>query len=627
MCGINGIIQYNYILNQKELHSKLERMNEVVFYRGPDDSGIYTSEKAALGMVRLSIIDLSKGHQPIYNEDRTKIIVFNGEIYNYKSLRNNLLKRNHVFSTDTDTEVALHAYEEYGRDCPNYLNGMFCFAVYDIISGETFIARDRVGEKPLYYINNKDQFVFASELKSILSTGIVTKKICKEALSQYLQLTYIPAPLTIFEDIFKLLPAHYILINKEGGIQIEKYWDVKYDSHDLISDYDECKKELRQTLYNAVENSMISDVPIGAFLSGGIDSSTIVGIMSDISAVPINTFTIGFKNKEFDESGLANITAKRYKTNHSIFTLDYDAAFEDLNTIINNLDEPFADSSAIPTYFISKFARKSVKVVLTGDAGDELFGGYSKYLINYYTGRYKNIPSFLRNSFENLIYVLPDKSTLSRKIRKVIESANKEIFDQRKDLMCLGFKHSELNQLFKPAFMLSNNLDFIQKYYKFYEGATDELSQTLYTDLHIVLEGDMLLKVDRMSMLNSIEARVPFLDKNVIELAARIPSNYKIHKNKLKMILKDTFNDIIPKESLRGSKKGFEIPLDIWFRGPLKNKLLNVLNENVIKEQGIFNHQYIETILDEHFTGKKNRKSELWTLFIFQKWYQNYFIN
>lgn len=627
MCGINGIIQYKYISDNKELRSKIERMNEVVFHRGPDDSGIYISEQVALGMTRLSIIDLNKGHQPIYNEDRTRVIVFNGEIYNYKFLREDLLKKDHVFSTDTDTEVVLHAYEEYGKDCPNYLNGMFCFAVYDIVSGETFIARDRAGEKPLYYTNDKDQFVFASELKSILSTGIVIKKICKEALSQYLQLTYIPAPLTIFENIFKLLPAHYILINREGEIKIGKYWDVKYDTPDLIADYDTCKKELRQTLYNAVESSMVSDVSVGAFLSGGIDSSTIVGIMSDISSTQINTFTIGFKNKKFDESGLASITAKRCNTNHSIFTLDYDAALEHLDEIINNFDEPFADSSAIPTYFISKFAKQSVKVVLTGDAGDELFGGYSKYLIGYYTERYQGIPPFLRNSFKNLIYVLPDKSSLSRKIRKVIESVDKGVFDQRKDLMCLGFKQAELEQLFKPTFILNNTLDFIEKYYNFYGGVTDELSQTLYTDLHVVLEGDMLLKVDRMSMLNSIETRVPFLNKNVIELAARIPSKYKIHKSKLKMVLKDTFDDIIPEESLRSSKKGFEIPLDIWFRGPLKNKLLKVLDKNVIREQEIFNHKYIETILDEHFTGKKNRKSELWTLFIFQTWYQNYFIN
>ncbi len=627
MCGINGYVQYNETLSIQDLNLKIDLMNQKIIHRGPDDSGKYVSQNAAFGMTRLSIIDLKTGNQPIFNENKTKLIVFNGEIYNYKKIKEELKRKNYKFHTDTDTEVVLLAYEEYGKDCPNHLIGMFCFAIYDIISGETFIARDRAGEKPLYYINQKDHFAFASELKSLLATGSVAKKISRKALSQYLQLTYIPAPLTIFEDVYKLLPAHYIIIDKEGKIQIEKYWDVKYDRSNLINDYDKCKKELRQTIYNAVENSMVSDVPIGAFLSGGIDSSIIVGIMSDISAVPINTFTIGFKNKEFDESGLASIVAKKWNTNHHTFILDYDRVLKEIDSIVSDFDEPFADSSAIPTYFVSKLARKSVKVVLTGDAGDELFAGYSKYLIDYYSGIYENIPPFLRSLFEGLIYKLPDKGSFSRKVRKVIQSTNKELFGKRKELMCLGFKDAELQQLLTPSFILNDSLDFIEEYYKYYGGVTDELSQTLYTDLHIVLEGDMLTKVDRMSMLNSVETRVPLLDKNVIELAARIPSKYKIHKKNLKMILKDTFSDIIPEESLKGAKKGFEVPLDIWFRGALKDTLLSMLNEDVIQKQGLFNYKYIETLLNEHFSGIKNRKGELWILFVFQKWYQNYFIN
>lgn len=623
MCGINGYIQFTEILDKQSIISSINKMNEAIIYRGPDEDGIFADSKVGLGMRRLSVIDLSSGRQPIYNEDKTMVIVFNGEIYNFQSIREQLLRKGHRFYTHSDTEVILHAYEEYGPGCLQYFDGMFAFAIYDMNKQYIFIARDRVGEKPLYYSANPSHMIFGSELKSLLSTGQIKKEINKIALHQYLQLTYIPAPLTIFENVYKLESAHYMTIQLNGEIAIQKYWDVEYNQESLIQNYDECKKKLRSALFSSVERRMISDVPLGAFLSGGIDSTVVVGIMSKLMNRPIDTFTIGFREKEYDESTRAQIVATKYKTNHHINFLDSDTALQNLNAILNNLDEPFADSSAIPTYMVSQYASQFVKVALTGDAGDELFGGYEKYLIRYYADKYNKIPHFLRKHFfETLLYALPDKSSLTRKFRKVVENADKESFVQRKELMCLGFKDIELSRLLTESFCTEQDtLRFLKDYYYKYENLTDEISRTLYTDLHVVLEGDMLAKVDRMSMLNSIETRVPMLDKEVLGIASQIPSRYKIRRGHLKVILKDTFSDLIPNELLNAPKSGFGVPIDIWLKNKLKDQLLFLLNKDTIEEQGIFNYQYIQQILHEYFSNKRNRKSELWALFVFQWWY------
>jgi asparagine synthase (glutamine-hydrolysing) len=625
MCGINGYFQFNDILSTEEINNRIRTMNNQIIHRGPDEGGIYTNSHAGLGMRRLSIIDLSSGKQPIFNEDRTKVIVFNGEIYNYQPIREKLIEQGHKFTTKSDTEVILHAYEEYGENCLNYFDGMFAFAIYDIAMNTLFLGRDRVGEKPLYYYKNNDFLYFGSEIKSLISTGEIEKEINHDALSQYFQLTYIPAPLTIFENIYKLPAGCYMKVNEKGKVNQESYWDVNYKDTDLITDYSECKRLLRDAVFESVESRMISDVPLGAFLSGGIDSSTIVAVMSKISSQPINTFTIGFNIKEYDESNRAKIVSDQYKTNHHVFYLDYEEALQELDYILDNFDEPFADSSSIPTYMVSKEAKKYVKTVLTGDAGDELFAGYSKYLINYYSNKYNKIPRGIRKTIiEKLIYSFPDKTAITRKIRKVVENSEKDTFSQRRNLMCLGFKDSELNLLLK-GYSDKNNLNFIKSYYDKYDGNTDEISQTLYTDLKVVLEGDMLPKTDRMSMLASIETRVPLLSKKIIELAARIPSEYKIDRKNQKKIFKDTFEDLIPDKLKVAPKSGFGVPIDYWFRGPLKEELLKLLNKDFIVSQGLFNHDYIEKILNEHFNGVKNRKSELWALFVFQRWYRRYF--
>lgn len=626
MCGINGYIQHNAELNIDQIYHLVSTMNDSIIHRGPDDDGVYTNENIGLAMRRLSIIDLSTGKQPIFNEDKSLVIMLNGEIYNYKELRQELLSKGHVFTTESDTEVVIHCYEEYGKNSFNKLNGMFAFVIYDILQNKAIIARDRTGEKPLYYYNNSGVFLFASELKSIVSSSIVDKKICKKALNQYLQLTYIPAPLTIYEDVFKLLPGHYLESDSNGKITIEQYWDVKYSDNHLLDNYDQCKTKLRKTLFDSVEECMVSDVPIGAFLSGGIDSTIIVGIMSQISGNPIDTFTIGYKDKQFDESERAQLSAHQHHTNHHIYYLNNNDILPEISKILKNMDEPFADSSIIPTYMISKYAKNHVKVVLTGDAGDELFGGYNKYLIGYYSEKFNKIPECIRKTIiQRIIYKLPDNTNLMRKVRKVVDNSERDIFEQRKNLMCLGFKKNEISFLLKINLIEQNSLEFIHDYYAKQKDAEEELSHALYLDYKVVLEGDMLAKVDRASMLCSLEARVPMLHKDMIELAAQIPSKYKINSKSTKIILKETFNDLIPEKLLHAKKSGFGIPIGNWFRNEMKEELLISLNEDRIEEQGIFAYSYIKQILDEHFSFKKDRSSELWTLYVFQKWHMENF--
>lgn len=627
MCGVNGILDFSNKYDKDKIRSIISKMNNAIIHRGPDDEGLFVDQNIALGMRRLSIIDLETGKQPIFNEDNTLVIVFNGEIYNYIDLKATLLAKGHIFKTTSDTEVVLHCFEEYGEESFNKLKGMFSFAIFDFKKQQLTVARDRAGEKPLYYYIDKSLMLFASELKSILRANMVEKEIDKEALSQYLQLTYIPAPLSIIKNVYKLLPGHYMNVDMHGNSKIKQYWDVRYRDSETIQNYEECKKSLRSVLFNSVEETMVADVPIGTFLSGGIDSTIITGIASKISGKSLDTFTIGYKDKKYDESDRARLSSDFHRTKNHVLYLDYNDTLPELNKIINNIDEPFADSSYIPTYMVSKFASQSVKTVLTGDAGDELFGGYSKYLIGYYSEWYNKIPKWLRkNMIEKGLYSFPDTNTITRKMRKVVYNSDKSVFEQRKNLMCLGFKSEELPKLLKPKQYKRDMLHIVKEYYNFQKFSNDELSKALYTDFKIVLEGDMLPKVDRSSMLTSLETRVPMLHKNVVELAARIPSKFKINTRNTKIILKDTFKDLIPKELFTASKRGFRVPIDEWFRHELKFDLLNELDEERIEAQGIFNYQYVKQIIDEHLTLRKNRSSELWALYVFQKWYKEYFL-
>ena len=626
MCGINGFY-FNYE-NEEELNKKIIlEMNRKITHRGPDDEGSYSDNRCSIGMTRLSIIDLVSGKQPITNEINSLKIVFNGEIYNYKELRKELINKGHIFKTDSDTEVVLHLYEEYGNECVKLLKGMFAFAIYSLSSNTIFLARDRAGEKPLYYYKGENAFVFASELKSIIASNIIEKRINKIALEQYFMLTYIPAPLTILEDVYKLKAGHYMIFANDGSVTIEKYWDIDYSLSNKIESYSEAKNILRETLFSSVEKCMVSDVPIGSFLSGGIDSTIITGIMATISNKPINTFTIGFKDKRFDESDRAALVAKMHNTKHHVFVIDSDNMLNNISKIIDNIDEPFADSSYIPTFTVSDLASKNVKVVLTGDAGDELFAGYDKYLIGYYSNLYEKIPSFIRkNIIETGIKKMPQDNSTVRKINKVVENFNLDIFSQRENLMCLRLKNNQIGKLL--AYESEKNLDLISEYYNTFsrENAT-EIDRTLYTDFKVVLEGDMLCKVDRASMLSSLETRVPFLYPDVIEVASQIPAEYKIKARNKKIILKDTFSDLIPKELLKASKKGFSVPLASWIKNELYEDIAKALDYNKIKKQELLNADFVQQLLNEHIIGAKNNASIIWAIYVFEKWYSNYFEN
>ena len=619
MCGINGIIQFNHKRTAGDLRNIVHDMNERIIHRGPDDEGLFADEFCSLGMRRLSIIDLAGGNQPIWNPDHTKVIVYNGEIYNFKVLREELIKAGYSFRTNSDTEVILLGYEEYGVEILNKLEGMFAFVIYDLNEKKWILARDRTGEKPLYYHIDPEKAIFASELKSITATGLVKKEIDTTALSQYFQLTYIPAPLTIFTGIRKLPPGHYMVIDADGGSEIKQYWHLNSEIDPSIG-YEEYKKKLREALISSVERRMISDVPIGAFLSGGFDSSIVVGIMSLLSPGKVNTFTVSFDDKIYDESKLAEIVAKKNNTNHTVLKISEEEILGNIPDLLGNIDEPFADSSLIAVNAISKKAREYVKVVLTGDGGDELFAGYNKYLLPYYGNRYKKIPKFLRKGvIEKSLNLLPSKSYRVMGIRKVINACGLDEVEQIRYMMSLGFKPDELKELI-PG-IDTETMDFISEQYAFLSSA-DAQTRTQYVDVKTVLEGDMLPKVDRASMFASLETRVPMLDSKVIELAFNTPTEYKIKGKNRKIILKDTFRDLLPDELFRAPKHGFGVPVSDWLENSLKDQLLKYSDEEFLRSQGLFSADYIGKVIEQHMTHQIDRFSTLWSFYVFQNWYE-----
>ncbi len=618
MCGINGLFQHKKIISNDRLRDIITDMNKCIAHRGPDSEGIYCNALTAIGMRRLSIIDLKNGEQPIWNDDKTKAIVFNGEIYNYKQLKNELIIKGVSFATDSDTEVILKGYEIEEVHFFDKLIGMFAFAIYDEKEQSIIVVRDRAGEKPLYYSFIEGGIIFSSELKSIIASGVVTKDINKTALTQYLHFSYIPTPLTIFEDVYKLQPGHWLKMDAAGNIENGQYWELRYEKEKHINDYMTCKELLRVSIQNAVERCMIADVPVGTFLSGGIDSSIVTSIMAQKSSKPIHTFTIGFKESEYDESKYADILAKKYNTEHHLQIIGYEDALGVLPTIISNMDEPFADQSVIVTHLVSKMAQKHVKAVLTGDGGDELFAGYNRYMIGYYSDLYRRMPLFFRNTMEFFLKKYKANARIARKMRKFVENYNVPLEQQRAYMMCLAFPYMSLDEDDDNSLM-----PVFQQYRKFMS-ETDELNCILYADFIISLEGDMLAKVDRAAMLASLETRTPFLDKSVIELAAKIPGKYKLNGRKQKIVLKDAFEDMIPKELINGHKKGFEVPISEWMRKELKADLIKTIQAGYISEFGVVKKNKIEEMLDEHLSGKYDHGMKLWSLYCFEKWYVNF---
>lgn len=621
MCGINGFIDVGHGFSRDRLYNIVHTMNEQIIYRGPDEEGIYKEDNLCMGMRRLSIIDLKRGSQPIYNEDRTLVVVFNGEIYNFKTLKNELTSLGHIFKTESDTEIIVHAFEQYGTGSFNMLDGMYAFALRDIKNDKVYLVRDRMGEKPLYYAGTEEHFIFGSEMKSLISTGLIKKKISIRALNQYLQLTYIPAPLTIYEGVFKVRAGHYLEIYSNGEIKDCEYWDIPISSK-CIS-YNNAVNDLRKLMVASVKDRMISDVPLGAFLSGGIDSASIVGLMkrANEAGVP-QTFTMGSDYKGYDERERAREVVRMHKTEHRERVIDYDSFPKVMDVIIDHMDEPFADSSMIPTYILSKFVKENVTVALTGDAGDELFAGYNKYLIVHYGRIYQNFPRWFRGGIiKPFAERYGGRNRFMRKVKKTVDNADKEPRHRHKALMHMGIKEDEICNLLKESYVDKGSLDFIDLLYDKHPEATD-LQKALYTDLKTVLEGDMLVKVDRMSMLNSLETRVPMLSKDIVEFAMSLPDEYKLNGRTRKRVLKDAMRPLLPKRFDRHPKKGFEIPVEKWLRHDMRKDVERIFSREAIEQQGIFNYDYINRIMREHFSKKTNRRDELWVLYVFEKWYE-----
>ncbi|MBI65522.1 MAG: asparagine synthase (glutamine-hydrolyzing) [Candidatus Marinimicrobia bacterium] len=629
MCGINGYITHN---KQYDVNQAISTMNDFIIHRGPDDCGVFIDKNnnynLALGMRRLSIIDIDNGKQPMYSKDKKVIIVFNGEIYNYQILRKNLINEGVVFNTNSDTEVILEMYLRYGVSSFSQLDGMFSFSIYDKNLKKLYIARDYFGEKPLYYYNNDNNFFWASELKSIINVIDDKPKISNDGLSIYFQLTYIPAPFTIYEDVYKLEPNYYIEYDCSTSI-LSKYkikeMKNKVTLNNRVS-FQEAKKTVRNLIMESVKSRSVSDVPIGTFLSGGVDSSIISYCLANYSSEPINTFSIGFDKKSFDETDKSRIVSKLIKSNHHEFIVKENQIKENIDMIILNFDEPFADSSAIPTFLVSKLTKGHVKVVLTGDGGDEVFGGYNKYYIgkinNFYTKIIPNsLHSFIKPIFNNLFKLKHDDRGLLYKIKRLLNAVdyNKDFYYK---IISLGFHNSEINKIFNKEYFNNNVLSYYKKDYV----SSNKLYHFRNIDKNISLEGDMLVKVDRTSMLNSIECRSPFLNKKIWDFVNSLPDNFLISNWNKKYLLKKAFEDYFPKDFLNKSKQGFGVPVGDWMRGPLKEDLLSYIDQNFLEKQKIFNYKNIREIVLNHINEIDDNTFRVWTFYCFQKWYKEIYL-
>jgi len=623
MCGIAGFIAKTN--DRVEEHAaKLDAMCRVIEYRGPDEQGTAIEGRAAMGMRRLSIIDLATGQQPIYNSDRSKLIVFNGEIYNYRELRRELEGRGYRFKTNSDTEAIIHAYDEYGEDCVRLLRGMFAFAIWDLKDQSLFLARDRVGKKPLFYTLTPDgEFVFGSEIKVLLSHDSTKREVDQGALDAYLTFGYVPEELCIFKGIEKLAPGHF-LIFKDGKVHTEKYWDFEFFEETLVESEDEIADDLLSRLREAVRVRLLSEVPLGAFLSGGVDSSAVVGLMSQIMDQPVKTFSIGFNEDSFDELKYARMASRHFKTEHHEFVVSSD--FVDIvDDLVWHFDEPFADSSALPTFMVSKLARQYVTVVLSGDGGDELFGGYTRYVTDRGRSGLERLPQTIRQKLlRPLSEALPHGAHGKNYLFNISLDAAGRYIDSishfngpRKRRLYSNETRNKMNGSFERG----------EKLYREIASSVttdDAIDNLLYLDSKTYLPSDILTKVDRMSMANSLEARCPLLDHRLIEYVMRIPSAMKLNGRKTKYIFKKALSTIVPSDILHREKQGFGVPINEWINLQLKDRIQSDLSDQRSISRGYFDPKYVNLLLDEHRRGRRDHSHALWTLWMLELWHRRY---
>jgi asparagine synthase (glutamine-hydrolysing) len=624
MCGICGHVAFG---NQPVDLAVLEAMNRALVHRGPDDAGVYvdSSQTAGMAMRRLSIIDLATGRQPMSNEDGTLWIIFNGEIYNHRELRRRLEGLGHVFATQSDTEAILHAYEMYGDDCVLHLNGMFAFALWDGRRRRLLLARDHLGIKPLFYYAGPDGLVFGSELKAVLTHPSVPRHLNLAGLHQFLALEYIPAPATIFQEIHKL-PAGHRLVVEDGQWRVEEYWDIKFRPVTLTAA--ECAEALLELLRDSVKIRMMSEVPLGAFLSGGIDSSTVVALMSEISGRPVKTFSVGFGDQTYNELPYARLVAQAFGTQHHEAILEPNIADLALQ-LVAHFDEPFADFSVFPTYLVSQVARQAVTVALSGDGGDEIFAGYDTYRAEQLDHRlYRRLPVQTRRAImPRLLAAVPpgaSKKGVINKLKRFVEGGAFPAQLQHARWM-LFLNEAQRDDLYRPALKEAltgeSATDAIEQAFRRAAGA-EPLAQQQYVDIKTYLAENILAKVDRASMAVSLEARVPLLDHRLVEFAVNLPATAKLHGNQTKSILRRAMSGRLPPAVLNKPKEGFSIPLKHWLRSQLRPLMIDLLSTETIRRRGYFSPACVDRWKREHLAGQADHSHRLWALMVFELWHQ-----
>ncbi|HME94549.1 MAG TPA: asparagine synthase (glutamine-hydrolyzing) [Methylomirabilota bacterium] len=625
MCGIYGEVARSPI-DQARARSATDRLR----HRGPDSSGAWAGDGVFLGMRRLSIIDLAGGQQPIWNEDESCCIVFNGELYNFIDLRRELQGHGHVFRSRSDTEVVLHAYEEWGTDCLRRFNGMFAIAIWDGPRRRLFLARDRIGEKPLYYYRDGRRLVFASEIKAILAHPKVPRDLNPRGLANFLAFGHAVAPETIYRDIHKLLPGHYLVV-RDGDVRIVEYWDVGQDGQAPSgenSSEEEHEAHIRSLLDDSVRLRMTADVSVGAFLSGGLDSSAIVALMTRHAAGSVKTFSLGFPGGgAYDELADARMVAQHFGTEHHALRVEHADLVHTLRTLVYHYDEPFGDPAGFPVYMLSRFARDHVKVVLAGDGGDELFGGYRRYAVDRFAPLYQRLPATLTGT---VIPALVERFPRLRRTKRSLQTLPIPDPARRYPSWLMLFSPAMEAELLEGGrYDAVAGYDPAEHYSQYYhrmngQTASDHLNRLMYVDVKTWLADAYMEKVDKATMACGLEARLPLLDHRLVERAFQIPGRYKIRGRSMKRIFKRAVRDLVPAPVLRKPKHGFSVPLDPWFRGELKSFSFEVLLDERTRRRGYFNAAFVERLWREHVEGRQIWDAHLWQLLNFELWHRIY---
>ncbi len=633
MCGIAGIVDLSGNGVQPNL---LQRICSRLRHRGPDEEGLFVDSFVGLGQCRLSIIDLSTGKQPMTNEDGTVWVTFNGEIYNFLEIRKKLEDQGHCFTTHSDTEVIVHAYEQFGAGCLQQFRGMFAFAIWDRTQQTLLLARDRVGKKPLFYARTSNQLIFASELQALVEHPEISREPNLAAIDEYLTYGYIPSPRTVYNAVSKLPPAHYLMcrLNSQGGgfadFRVERYWNLDYCPKRYLSE-EEAAEELLEELTEAVRLRMIADVPLGALLSGGIDSSLVVALMSQLSSRPVKTFSIGFEEQGFNELPFARNVAQRYGTEHHELVVRPNA-LEVLPTLVRHYGEPFADSSAVPSYYVAKMARQQVKVVLNGDGGDESFAGYERYYASTLAERFHHLPSLVSRAASGLAELLipdslPRRSRL-RRVKRFLQAVS--LPTAQRYLRWVGyFTAIQKANLFTPEMSQAvaghdGEAWLLHEFDTVAQNGGDNLDMLLALDVRSYLPYDLLVKMDIASMACSLEARSPLLDHKVMEFAAQLPSGLKMRGTTLKFLLKKIAGRLLPAENLNRRKMGFGVPVGDWMRGELRPFLEDQLLSPQARIRTYFKVDPICQLVQEHGSGRQDHSFQLWSLLCLELWHREF---